>query len=282
MTGRQPEKVKAGHLGNAWIQVDRSEDPSFFIRFLDATRARALDLAKRNPSAAFSHLALTPGLSVLDCGCGTGDILSFVAEQVAPGRVLGGDISNTMVQEARRRAAQGPSNLQFEQIDAQELSLPDQSFDRVLATQLLIHVPEPERAFREMRRVLKVGGRMALADMDWDTLVVGCEDKSFGRRFTHLFSDGIRHGLIVREYAGWLRTSGFTEVQVIPQPMLFETWEVAKPWIFDASISHFVATGGMSQAEADAFTDELAARSSAGRFFLSSTFYTVVGVRGRD
>ncbi len=275
------KKVKAGHLDDAWIQIDRSEDPSFFIRFLDATRAHGLELARKDPAAAFAHLALRPGLSVLDCGCGTGDMLSIIADQVAPGRVLGGDISSTMTQEARRRAADGPSNIQFEQMDAQALPLPDETFDRVLATQLLIHVPDPARAFQELCRVLAAGGRIALADMDWDTLVFGCDDKEIGRRFTRLFSDGIRHGVIVREYAGWLRAAGFTNVQVLPQPMPLGNWDAAKAWIFDPSLSHFVATGAMSRAEADALMNELVARSDSGRLFIASTFYTVVGDRGR-
>lgn len=269
--------VKAGHFGDAWIQVDRSDDPGFFIRFLDATRARGLEQARKDPGAAFRHLSLRPGLSVLDCGCGTGDMLSLIAEQVAPGRVIGGDLSSTMIAEARVRAAQGPYNVSFEQFDVQQLPFPDRSFDRVLATQLLIHLPEPGGSFREMCRVLADGGRIALADMDWGTFVVSCDDERVGRRFTQLFSESLRHGVIVREYAGWLRTAGFENVQVLPMPMLFEGWEMAVNWVFDPALSHFVAAGLMTRPEADAFMEEQAARSRSGRFFMAATFYTVVG-----
>lgn len=275
-----PDRLKAGHFADAWIHVDRTDDPSFFIRFLDATRARAIDLARKDPATAFRHLALRPGLSVLDCGCGTGDMLSLMAEQVAPGRAVGGDISDTMIAEARRRAkTHRASNLSFERLDAQELPYSDRSFDRVLATQLLIHLPEPRRALQEMVRVLSDGGRIALADMDWDTLVTACDDLEIGRRFTHLFSDSIRNGVIVREYPGWLRALGFERVEVLPQPLLFESWEMVQGWILEPALSHFVTRGAMTPEEAEAFRGELSTRSRSGAFFVAATFYTVVGDR---
>lgn len=103
-----------------------------------------------------------------------------------------------MIREARRRAAvERPANLRFEVMDVQSLSFPAQSFDRVLATQLLVHVPEPRRAVHEIWRATRHNGLVALAQMDWDCLVVGASDRELGRRFTHLFCDGLRNGLLV-------------------------------------------------------------------------------------
>jgi ubiquinone/menaquinone biosynthesis C-methylase UbiE len=276
------EKRRAGHLDDAWLEVDRTEDPSFFVRFLDASRVRALEFARKNPAMAFSHLALEPGLSVLDCGCGTGDMLGIIAGLIAPGEACGGDLSDAMLQEARRRAqAAGIPNLRFERVDVQALPFPDGTFDRVLATQLLVHVPDPRRAIHELCRVTAPEGRVAVADMDWDTLVVGCADKELGRRFTRLFADGIRNPLVVREHAGWLRDEGLTNVQTIPLPIVFDSWEFVRDWLVGPSLPHFVAQGTMSQAEADTLQKELADRSASGRFLASSLFHTVVGQRPR-
>ncbi len=98
-----PETRKPGHLGDGWLQVDSSDDPSFFVRFLDASRTRALDFARERADAAFAHLALKPGVSVLDCGCGTGDMLALMSKLIAPGQACGGDLSDAMLHEARRR-----------------------------------------------------------------------------------------------------------------------------------------------------------------------------------
>ena len=271
---------KAGHLDDAWLQVDGTDDPGFFVRFLDASRTRALEFARKHPEAAFAHLGLEPGMSVLDCGCGTGDMLALIAKLIAPGEARGGDASEAMLREARRRAeAAAVANLRFESMDVQRLPFSDGRFDRVLATQLLVHVPEPRRALHEMCRVTAHRGRVAIADMDWDTLVVASSDKGLGRRFTRLFSDGVRNGVVVREYKGWLAAEGFVNVQIMPQAMVFDSWSFFREWILDPSLPHFVAKGSMTAAEATALVDDLANRSAAGSFFAASSFYTVTGQR---
>jgi ubiquinone/menaquinone biosynthesis C-methylase UbiE len=269
-----------GHFDDAWLRVDGTDDPGFFVGFLDASRVRALEFARKNPKIAFAHLALEPGMSVLDCGCGTGDMLAIIARQIAPGEACGGDLSNTMLQEARQRSAlAGATNLRFQPMDAQSLPFPDLRFDRVLATQLLVHVPDPRLALHEMCRVTTRHGLVAVADMDWDSLLVGCSDKELGRRFTRLFSDGVRNGLVVREYAGWLRAEGFANIQIIPQPMVFDSWTFVRDWILEPSLPHFVANGAMSDTEARALVDDLADRNADGHFFAASTMYTVMGQR---
>lgn len=271
---------RSGHFDDAWQQVDKTDDPGFFVRFLDASRARALEFARKNPELAFAHLQLAPGMSVLDCGCGTGDMLTLMSGLTAPGESCGGDLSNAMLQEGRRRAeTAGAKHVRFEPMDVQSLPVPDSSFDRVLATQLLVHVPDPRGAMHEMCRVTKPGGLVAVADTDWDTLVVGCTDKELGRRFTRLFSDGVRNGLVVRDYAGWLRHEHFTNIRIIPQPIVFDDWTFVKEWIMEPALPHFVKQGSMTAAEAESLMDDLTRRNANGEFFAAFSFYTVTGQR---
>ncbi len=276
MTDKRP----SGHLGDAWIEIDKTDDPRFFVGFLDATRAAALDYARQYPDAAFAHLALKPGLSVLDCGCGTGELLSIIAGQIAPGEACGGDLSSVMVEEARQRmAATKLTNLRFETLDVQALAIPDESFDRVLATHLLVHVPDPRQAIHEMYRVTRRDGLVVIADMDWDSFVIGCSNKEIGRRFTQLFCDGLRNGLVAREYAGWMKAEGFANIQVTAQAARFEDFVLMNDWIVKPSLRHFVANGTMSAVEAQSLSDDLADRHVRGHFFAASTYYTVIGQR---
>jgi ubiquinone/menaquinone biosynthesis C-methylase UbiE len=274
------ETRKAGHLNDAWIEVDQTDDPSFFVRFLDASRIRALEFARANPTVAFAHLALKPGLSVLDCGCGTGDMLAVMAKLIEPGKAHGGDLSEAMIREARKRAdAAGASNLIFETMDVQSLPFPDQSIDRVTATQLLIHVPDPRKAIHEMCRITSPMGSVAVSDMDWDGLAVGCSNNELARQFTRLFSNGVRNRVVVREYAGWLRAEGFVNIKTIPLPIIFDQWSFFKEWIIEPSVSDFILRGSMSQKDADEFREDLEQRNAAGSFFAASTLYTVIGQR---
>jgi ubiquinone/menaquinone biosynthesis C-methylase UbiE len=116
-------------------------------------------------SALLSLASLELGEQVLDIACGTG-LVSFEASQAVSrsGHVLGIDLSERMVDAAEQRAQQMKlSNCSFSRMDAETLALPDASFDVVLCALGLMYMPDPEQAVREMRRVLRPGGRVSLA-----------------------------------------------------------------------------------------------------------------------
>jgi ubiquinone/menaquinone biosynthesis C-methylase UbiE len=109
--------------------------------------------------------ALRPGERVLDVACGTGLVTFPAADAVGPtGGVFGTDISDAMVTSLRESAAaRGVGQVAAERMDAEELPLPDASFDAALCALGLMYVPDPPKALREMRRVLRPGGRAVLA-----------------------------------------------------------------------------------------------------------------------
>lgn len=103
--------------------------------------------------------------SVLDVACGTGLIALTAADRVgAHGRVLGVDISERMVASAQQRAeALGLQNVGFLRMDGESLACADASFDLVYCALGLMYMPDPEQALHEIQRVLRPGGRVALA-----------------------------------------------------------------------------------------------------------------------
>lgn len=113
-------------------------------------------------SALLEAAALSPGERVLDVACGTGLVSAAAARAVgASGRVLGIDIAEQMVAAARRRAL---PQAQFLRRDGEALDdIADASFDVALCALGLMYMPNPERALREMARVLCPGGRVVLA-----------------------------------------------------------------------------------------------------------------------
>ena len=121
-----------------------------------AFRERLVDLAR-----------LVPGESVLDVGCGTGTLAIAAKRRVGePGVVRGIDASPEMIEPARRKAAKAGASVDFETAVAESLPFPDASFDVVLSTLMLHHLPKATRqeCAREMRRVLKPGGRVLAVD----------------------------------------------------------------------------------------------------------------------
>jgi SAM-dependent methyltransferase len=116
-------------------------------------------------AALMRRAAPAPGERVLDVACGTG-LLSFAAAvAVGPaGAVIGVDLSGRMVEAASARARhRGIDGAEFLRMDAEALVFADASFDVALCGLGLMYLPDAERALREMRRVLRPGGRMAAA-----------------------------------------------------------------------------------------------------------------------
>jgi len=105
------------------------------------------------------------GEAVLDVACGAGAVTAAVAQAVGPtGRVLGVDLSQAMVDAAGRHLEnQGLLHAVTERMDAEQLTLPDAGFDLVVCALGLMYLPDPDAALREIARVLRPGGRVALA-----------------------------------------------------------------------------------------------------------------------
>ena len=119
-------------------------------------RARALDLA-----------SLRPGESVLDIGCGTGTLAIAAKQRVGPtGRVYGVDASREMLARATRKAAKAGAEVVFQNAVVERLPFADGQFDAVLSTVMLHHLGRKARqqCAREVRRVLKPGGRVLAVD----------------------------------------------------------------------------------------------------------------------
>jgi ubiquinone/menaquinone biosynthesis C-methylase UbiE len=268
--------VPSTAFADAWTQVDRTEDPRFFVSLLDATRARLLERARTSPKDFFAPLALCPGLNVLDVGCGTGDFLRLLAPIVSPGEAVGLDLSETMIAEARQRSAENIDNLSFRVGSALDLPFQVGSFDRILATQVLLHIPDPWRALAEMTRVLAPSGIISISEIDWGTLVVQSSENELGRRFSELACRELRNGLIIRELPGQLRELGFNHVVILPEVEVTQDLGAFYTWFVEPSLQHFKRIGAFSEVEADAFLADLRERARRGRYFSSRTYYTIL------
>lgn len=129
--------------------------------------ARAADWDARFPddgpayAAAAAGMGLRPGDSVLDAGCGTGRALTALRDAVGPrGKVLGADLTPEMLATAVRSGRDAVGVLL--RADVARLPLRAHSLDAVFAAGLIAHLPEPATDLRELARVVRPGGSLAL------------------------------------------------------------------------------------------------------------------------
>ncbi|MFD7299436.1 MULTISPECIES: class I SAM-dependent methyltransferase [Streptomyces] len=119
-------------------------------------------------SAAYLLGVLEPHMRILDIGCGPGTITADLAELVPDGRVTGVDRAAGVLEQARATAdGRGLRNVDFAVADVHALDHPDDTFCVVHAHQVLQHVGDPVQALREMKRVTRPGGWIAVRDSDY-------------------------------------------------------------------------------------------------------------------
>lgn len=237
------------------------------------------------------RLGLQPGQTVLELAAGPGDTGFLAAELIEPGGVLiSSDAAEAMLEVARTRAASvGVENVEFKRLELEWIDLPTANVDGLLCRWGLMFALDPAAALSEFRRVLRPGGRLALAAWDaaehnpWATLPT--------RALMQLGyaepPDPAAPGPFVLSAPGRLREliegAGFTEVVV-------ETVEIARSGL---SVEQYIAQtldlsgpfaevhGRLSEAERDEvrqtiaglaapFTDEQGLIDLPGRTFVAA------------
>ena len=150
--------------------------PAYAAEFLGYDAAE-LALLPAECTASFAGIGnplaigtIHPGETVLDIGCGAGMDLLLSARRAGPnGRAIGVDMTDEMIERARKSAeTAGLSQVEVRKGDATSLPVADASIDVVSSNGVLNLVPEKERGFAEIIRVLKPGGRLHLADIALD------------------------------------------------------------------------------------------------------------------
>jgi ubiquinone/menaquinone biosynthesis C-methylase UbiE len=167
-------------------------------------------------SAAYLLPELSSGLDLLDVGCGPGTITADLAALVAPGRVVGLDREEAPLTQARATAAErGLNNTAYVVGDVYALDFPDRSFDVVHAHQVLQHLVDPVAALREMARVTRPGGVIAVRDADYASMTWYPANDGLNR-WLDLYRAVARSNAAEpdagRELLAWAHAAGFGEV----------------------------------------------------------------------
>ena len=160
-----------------------------------------------------------PGQQVLDVACGTGVLARAVAERVgAAGSVVGLDVNDGMLAVAERNAPQ----IEWRQGRAETLPFEDGRFDAVVSQFGLMFFEDQQAAIREMMRVLRPGGRLAVAV--WDTLANTPGYAAMVDLLARLFGEEVANGIRVPYNLGdpqvlgdLFRAAGVTDMEIKTQ-----------------------------------------------------------------
>lgn len=160
------------------------------------------------------HAGIKPGHTVLDLGSGAG-LDAFVARSIVgdSGRVIGVDMTPEMNERARANAAKmGYTNVEFLQGDIEQLPLDDQSVDVIISNCVLNLVPDKEKAFAEMYRVLKPGGHFCVSDV-----VLSGELPETLQKAAELYVGCVSGAMQQDSYMDVIRGTGFTDIATVKE-----------------------------------------------------------------
>lgn len=168
-----------------------------------------LGLSCGNPTAFAS---LKPGEVVVDLGCGAGLDVLLASPKVGPqGRAIGIDMTPAMIERAKGNAAkQGLANVEFHLAVIDKLPLADGAVDCIISNCVINLAPDKRAVFREMFRVLKPGGRVAVSDIALKKELPPAIGQSI-----MAYVGCIAGAIPIDDYVRGLREAGFESVQIV-------------------------------------------------------------------
>jgi ubiquinone/menaquinone biosynthesis C-methylase UbiE len=211
------DHVPAGVDPSGFHAVDRAPTPQELIRFLGLAKSQP-DLQALE-AQMLAELRLGPGARVLDVGCGYGADAADISRRLEGGSVVGIDLSQIMIDEARRRAAGCGPELSFQVADATDLPFEDDTFDACRAEAVLEHLSDPGRVVAEMTRVTRPAGRVVAMDIDHEMTVLDHPDRGTTRMILDAMADAAATGWAGRQLRRLFGAAGLDEVEVHTRTM---------------------------------------------------------------
>lgn len=258
------------------------------VEFLGRVDANYLDTLRvavlREKERSYGLLALAPGASVLEVGCGPATDTLALAELVGiHGRVVGVDFDPEMIMLAKERArAAGLEDRVIHQVgEATALPFPDNTFDACRSERVFQHVPDPAAVLAEMIRVTKPGGRLVVFDTDHATVVADAPDLDIERRLMRVRCDH----LFTNPYAGrqlyrLFREAPLQDVTVEPRAMASLDLAFARTaGVLDETETKALVTGVVTAEELEGWRAGLERAAANGTFFCCWTMMLAAGTK---
>jgi SAM-dependent methyltransferase len=254
-----------------WRDADRTNNLDFILEVLDHSDGwKPLKATRR---ALYRALRPRPGARILDAGCGTGIDVATLAPRVQPGgSVHGIDRSERMVALARQRHGEVPG-VSFSVGDVNAIPFSDARFDATFAMRTIQYLDDPLTALREMARVTKPGGRIAVVEGAMSVMDLPLPELA-DRIMGHAW--GLRTHAFAAELYRLLREAGLERVRILPIATAeYEAYPYFIQYAREA-VEGAAEAGVATADEASEWLRQVKARVASGDWFSADCFFIAV------
>lgn len=245
---------------------------------------RISDLIPSHKQRMLEILGIEPGISLLDVGCGPGtDTITLAPLVGEDGLVVGMDYDESMIKEANERGQAGRITTRIQHLVADALSIPfkSNSFDVCMAERLFQHVADTQSVIKEMVRVTKAGGRIAVADADWCTLSIDTVEIDIERRITRFLQGLVRNGYAGRQLFRLFKEQFLSHVHIEVHPIIWTDWHVFRATSLSMANldKKLIESETVTDQELQRFFLSLENAHRCGAFFATASMMLVSGVK---
>jgi len=215
------------------------------------------------------------GQKILDVGSGPGFLANDISQSIGrSGLICGIDISKPLLDIANSKY-QNRTDIEFHFGDATKIPFKADDFDTVVSTQVLEYVPDADAALLEFKRVIKPGGKVALLDTDWDSIVWHSSDAQRMNRVLKVWEGHTSDPFLPRTLANRLSNAGFKveSREIIPIYNAKFNEETYSNRLIDLIVPFVVNTGKITNSEAEEWAKDLRERGQDGEYFFSLNRY---------
>ena len=229
------------------------------------------------------------GMSILDAGCGTGAITRRFAQVAKPAKVIGVDFDPLFLDFAKSIAAdEGVENIDFVSGDIDNLDYEDDKFDLSYCRLVLMHVQNPVKTVKELKRVTKKGGKVSISDQDDGTVLVHPvipKLTDLWNRYGQWAKTQKMDRYIGRQLYSILSQAGLKSIKIFPFP-IYRTSENSEQLrmfasvpvqIIDVDKTELLEQGIFTEEEYDEAMDEFEEMMSDPGAFAMTTYFLAIG-----